>query len=448
MDYQEALQYISSVNWKGCVPGLGRITKLLDKLGNPQDSLKFVHIGGTNGKGSTAAFVSNILRQAGYKTGLFISPYIEVFNERMQINNRYISDEELAQITTYIRPFADAMEDAPTEFELNTAIAMVYFQKNHCDIVVLEVGMGGEYDATNVIRFPEAAVITAIGLDHTEYLGDTVEKIAATKAGIIKPGCDVVLYSQDENVTEVIREKCREKNASLYLSEPDKLTLLSADIDGQTFQSPYGNLFISLAAAYQKNNLAVALKTTEVLIARGYHITQDDIRQGLAAAKWPGRFEVLHRDPVFIVDGAHNPHGMTAAVKSLKEILHGRRAILIFGVLADKDYEGMLRLLLPLAQKIYCVSPDSQRALNANALAETIRQLCCNTLGQEETCGEDDPGLIHEVRSFNGVGDAIDAAFAAASKQDVICALGSLYMIGDIKSYMAVYQKGKDNEND
>ena len=446
MDYQEALQYISSVNWKGCVPGLERITKLLEKLGNPQDSLKFVHIGGTNGKGSTAAFVSNILRQAGYKTGLFISPYIEVFNERMQINNRNISDEELAQITTEIRPFADEMEDAPTEFELNTAIAMVYFRKNHCDIAVLEVGMGGEFDATNVIRSPEAAVITAIGLDHTEYLGDTVEKIAATKAGIIKPGCDVVLYRQDENVTQVIREKCRKMKASLYLSEPEQLTLLSADIDGQTFQSPFGNLFISLAAAYQKNNLAVALKTTEVLIARGYHITQEDIRQGLAAAKWPGRFEVLHRDPVFIVDGAHNPHGMTAAVKSLKEILHGKRAILIFGVLADKDYEGMLRLLLPLAKKIFCVSPDSQRALKADALAETIRKLFRTMAGREEACVEDDPGQIPEVRPFAGVGDAIDAAFAAASEKDVICALGSLYMIGDIKSYMARYQKEKDDE--
>lgn len=435
MDYQEALQYISSVNWKGCVPGLERITQLLQKLGNPQDSLKFVHIGGTNGKGSTAAFISHILRQAGYKTGLFISPYIEVFNERMQINNQNISDQELAQITTYVRPYADEMEDAPTEFELNTAIAMVYFQRNHCDIAVLEVGMGGEFDATNVIRFPEAAIITAIGLDHMEYLGDTVQKIAATKAGIIKPGCDVVLYRQGEDVTEVIRERCRQQGAKLYLSEPDTLELLSSDIEGQVFQSPYGRLFISLAASYQKNNLAVALKAIEILKARGFQITQEDIRKGLAATKWPGRFEILSKDPLFIVDGAHNPHGMTAAVQSLKDVLQGRKVILIFGVLADKDYEKMLELLLPLAQKIFCVSPDSARALNARDLAETIRQLF-------RTAKE--PKEIPEVRSFSGVGEAIDAAFAAASQQDVICALGSLYMIGDIKSYVAENYKGEE----
>ena len=207
MNYQETLEYIASINWKGSVLGLERIRELMDKLGNPQKELKFIHITGTNGKGSTAAFLSSVLIEAGYKVGLFTSPYIEVFNERMQINNCNISDEELAEITTYIRPFADAMEDKPTEFELNTAISLVYFQRNHCDIVVFEVGMGGELDSTNVIDFADVAVFTAIGLDHTEELGDTIEKIAATKAGIIKKNCRVVLCKKADSVSSVIRKK-------------------------------------------------------------------------------------------------------------------------------------------------------------------------------------------------------------------------------------------------
>ena len=418
MNYQEALNYISSVNWKGSRPGLERITELMNKLGNPQDMLKFIHIAGTNGKGSVAAFTSNILREAGYKVGLFISPFIEVFNERMQINNQNISDDELAEIVEYIKPFADEMQDLPTEFELNTAIALVYFSRHNCDIVVFEVGMGGEFDATNIIKSPEVAVITSIGLDHVEYLGDTVEKIAATKSGIIKPGCEVVLYKQSQNIINIINKRCIEVNASLHITNPDSLQLIDADIDKQEFETAeYGRLVIHLLASYQKNNLAVVLSIMKILKNRGYHIDNESIKRGLARTYWPGRFEVLQKNPVFLVDGAHNPQGIEATVSSLKAAFKDRRIIFIFGVLADKNYNAMLDTIEPLAKCIMCVSPENSRALSAKDLANEVAK-------------RNIPAIICDT-----IQKGVDEALSMAQADDVVCAIGSLYMVGDIKSY-------------
>ena len=447
MDYQEALQFIGSVSWKGSVPGLERITELMHRLGDPQDGLRFVHIGGTNGKGSVAAFLSHILKAAGYRTGLFISPFIEVFNERMQVDNAYISDEELAEITAYVKPFAEQMEDVPTEFELNTAIGFVYFSRHACDIVVLEVGMGGEFDATNVIACPEVAVITAIGLDHTEYLGDTLEKIAATKAGIIKPGCKVVLYREPwqmpeaagsdadgpDPVLDVITRRCEELGARLYLSDPGMLTRIRSDLEGQSFLSPYGELEITLAAEYQRYNLATALTAVQALVDGGYSISPEQIRRGVHDTAWPGRFEILRKSPVFLVDGAHNPHGMRAAVKSLADTFPGKKLILIFGVLADKDYDLMLDLILPLAGVVLCVTPDNPRALKAADLAARI---------QERAAASGASAAAAQV--MDSISAAIDEAYRIARPEDVICAIGSLYMISDVKSIMRVPGCGQD----
>ena len=418
MNYQETLEYISSINWKGSVLGLERIRELMEKLGNPQNELKFVHITGTNGKGSTAAFLSAVLIEAGYKVGLFTSPYVEVFNERMQINNENISDEELAEITTYIRPFADSMEDKPTEFELNTAISLVYFQKNACDIVIFEVGMGGELDSTNVIDYSDVAVFTAIGLDHTKELGDTIEKIAATKAGIIKKGSRVVVYKQADSVTAIIRKKCWEMDSVLYISEPDKVIFKKVTIDNQTFD--YKNLEglqIPLIGSYQIDNVAVALKVIEALRDGGWKISDEAIRTGLAATKWPGRFEVINRDPLFIVDGAHNPHGIRATKESLLKIFADKKLTFIFGVMADKDYPDMLDQILPMAKEVLCVTPDNPRALQAEELAKIIEEKGVHAIANET------------------IGNAVDLAFERAAKDDVIVALGSLYMIGDVKKY-------------
>lgn len=420
MNYRETLEYIASYVWKGSVLGLSRIRDLLGKLGDPQKDLKFIHIAGTNGKGSTAAFLSSVLAEAGYKVGLFTSPYIEVFNERMQINNENISDEELAEITTYVRPFADAMEDHPTEFELNTAICMEYYKRNRCDIVVLEVGMGGELDSTNVIDSPEAAVITAIGLDHTEELGDTVEKIAATKAGIIKAGCSTVLYEQAESVMDVIRKRCEEVGASLDISEPGLAEFISASIEGQKFRYPgFEELEIPLFGDYQLRNVATALKTVEVMRRRGWKIPDEAVKKGLKNTRWPGRFEAILKDPLFIVDGAHNPHGIRATAESLRNFFHDEKLIFIFGVMADKDYPDMLDQILPLAKEVHCVTPDNPRALKAEELAGIIRER-----GGEAT-------------AFPTIRAAVDSAIEKAKTEGrSITALGSLYMVGDIKHYV------------
>lgn len=419
MNYEEALEYISNINWKWSIPGLERIRILMDKLGNPQDGLKFIHVAGTNGKGSTCAFLSHILVKSGYKVGLFTSPFIEVFNERMQINNENISNEELAEITTYIQPFADSMEDPPTEFELNTAIGFVYFARNNCDIVILEVGMGGELDSTNIIKSPELAIITTISLDHTQYLGDTVTKIAETKSGIIKPGTNVVVYNQDQSVMRVIKKKCKDEGAGFYVSEPNRMELVSSNIERQVFSHPdFGNLAASLIGRYQMENIAVVLKAVEVLRKRGYNISSGSVLQGLEATRWPGRFEVIHHDPFFIVDGGHNPQGIKATTDSLKAVFHDEKLIIIFGVLADKDYMQMLGEILPIAREVLTVTPPSARALDSAETAKLIEE----------------QGVT--AKSFEKIGDAIDCAMLDSAGITPICALGSLYMVGDVKKYV------------
>ena len=392
----------------------------MEKLGNPQKDLKFIHIAGTNGKGSTAAFLSSILKEAGYKVGLFTSPYIEVYNERMQINNVNITDEELAEIATHVFPFADSLDDAPTEFELNTAISMVYFQKNHCDIVVLEVGMGGELDSTNVIDSPEVAVICAIGMDHTEELGDTIEKIAKTKAGIIKEGTRTVLYKQADLITEIVKARCRQVGASLDISEPDQIEFLDMDLEGQRFCYPgFEKLETPLIGQYQLDNAALVLKTVEVMRNRGWNISKDAVLKGFKNVSWPGRFEIILKDPLFIVDGAHNPHGIRVTAASLKAVFKDRKVVFIVGVMADKDYNDMIEQILPLALEVNCVTPDNQRALCGDRLAEIIRARGVSAV------------------AFNTISEAVDCAVEKAKTEKTgVTALGSLYMIGAIKSYI------------
>lgn len=418
MNYQETLDYIGSINWKGSQLGLERITELMGKLGDPQKDLKFIHIAGTNGKGSTAAFLSSILTEAGYKTGLFTSPFIEEFNERMQINGVNISNDELARITTYVRPFAESMEDKPTEFELNTAISILYYKNNGCDIVVFEVGMGGALDSTNVIDSPEAALITAIGLDHTAELGNTPEEIATTKAGIIKKGTSVVIYKQDAAIEDVIKARCGEVGASYTESEPEKVTFIDKTIDRQRFSyEGLGEICIPLIGDYQLDNAALAIKTIEVLQAKGWKISEDNIKTGFAKTRWPGRFEVIMKDPVFIVDGAHNPHGIRATAAALGTFFKDEKLVFIYGVMADKDYNDMLAQILPLAKEVLCVTPANPRALPAEELSGIIR----------------DKGVDATV--FETVADAVDAAVEKGRSCAGAVALGSLYMIGELKGY-------------
>ena len=417
MTYEEALSYIHSICWKGSKLGLDRTRELLGKLNDPQKELKFIHIAGTNGKGSTAAMLSSILEEAGYRVGLYTSPFINRFNERMQVNHQPIPDEELAALTEYVRPHADAMADSPTEFELITALAMVWFARQKCDIVVLEVGMGGELDSTNIIDVPEAAVIAAMGLDHVKELGPTMADIARAKAGIIKEGGRVVSYGGNPEADEVIAAVCRARNASLC--QPDFSAIVPGDfsLEGQTFSyKGWRGLRIPLVGAYQMNNAAVVLETVEVLRQRGWSVSDEAVRQGLADTRWPARFEVLRRDPVFIVDGGHNPHGIRATAESLRRLFPGRKITFVTGVMADKDVEHILGLIVPLAEQFFTVRPDNPRAMDAGELAARIE-----AMGAKAT-------------ACASVRDGVDRAIQAEGPHGVACALGSLYMSGEVRS--------------
>ena len=417
MNAQEAINYIHSFFWKGSIPGLGRTQELLRRLGNPEKKLKFVHIAGTNGKGSTAAMTASILRKAGYRTGLYTSPYIYRFNERMQVDGEQIADEDVATITEYVKQFAETMEEKPTEFELVTAIAFEYFLRQKCDIVVLEVGMGGALDSTNVIEVPEVAVITNIGLDHTDYLGDTVEKIAETKSGIFKEGGHAVIYRGTPGVEEVFERVCAERNVSLKKADFDTLRLHSHSLEGQVFDcGSRKELFLPLLGDHQLHNASVVLSIADTLIEIGWKITEENIRDGIRDVSWPGRFDIVKRDPLFIIDGGHNPQCLEALVKNIEDYLAGRKIIALTGVLADKDYGEMYRPMLPYIQEFVCITPPNPRKLDAPELAEHLRRV-----GATATPCEN-------------IEAGVQLAVQKAGDDGVVLCFGSLYTIGDIRN--------------
>lgn len=415
MTLDEALRYIHEVCWKGTIPGLERIQALLDAMGNPERKCKFVHVTGTNGKGSTCAMVASILRKAGYKTGLYTSPYLIRFNERIQINGEQISDADICELTEYVKPFAESIFERPTEFEMVTAIGFEYFARHKCDIVVCEVGMGGEFDATNVIPAPEAAVICNIGLDHTEVLGNTLEKIAGAKAGIIKPGCDAVLYRERLSVEAVFEERCKALNAPLHKADFDSLHLLSHSLEGQVFDwERFHALRLPLLGEHQLHNAAVALTTARVLQKRGWKITDAQIREGIESVRWPGRFELMRKDPMFIIDGGHNPQCIEALVKNIRDYLPGRELTVLTGVLGDKDFHCMYRDVAQYAKEFITITPANPRALTAEKLADYLRQ------------------FGKPVTACDVVADGVRLAIEHAGKDGVVLCYGSLYMIGDI----------------
>ena len=417
MTAEQAIEYIHSVCWKGSIPGLGRTQALLEKMGNPEKKLKFIHIAGTNGKGSTAAMTASILRKAGYKTGLYTSPYIYRFHERMQVNGVEISDEDLAAITEYVKPLAQSMEESPTEFELVCCIAFEYFLRQNCDIVVLEVGMGGAFDATNVIEAPEVAVITNIGLDHTEVLGDTLEKIAETKAGIFKEHGAAVVYRSTPSVEAVFEQVCAERNVSLKKADFEGLHQVSRSLEGQFFHcGKRENLFLPLLGDHQLHNAAVVLSVADTLIEKGWNITEENIRDGLKDTRWPGRFDVMRREPLFIIDGGHNPQCIEALVTNIRDYLADRELTVLTGVLADKDYVDMYAPVMPYVKRFVCITPPNPRKLDAAKLAEYLRQV-----GAEAVACDSIPEGVRTARELAG-------------KDGVVLCFGSLYSIGDIRN--------------
>jgi dihydrofolate synthase / folylpolyglutamate synthase len=423
LNHEEAMNFIMATESSGSTLGLGVIGCLLEELGSPHRGMKYVHVAGTNGKGSTSAFISSILIAAGYKTGLFTSPFLLRFNEYIRVNGTEISDDEIDELTAEMAKASERVIKRgmrrPSSFEFTTALAFMYFRKLSCDIVVLEVGMGGRLDATNVIENAEVSVITNIGLDHMEFLGDTLELIAAEKAGIIKQGGRVVLYSQEPSVEKVIADICTQRKSSLTIAGGAGAKINSTSLDGIDFDyDKYLNLKIPLLGLYQVRNAVAALASVDELIWRGFKISENDIRNGLLSVCWPGRLELLNKTPVVIVDGAHNPQGTAALAETLSTLFPGQKISFIFGVLADKDYTGSIKTVLPLAKCFFTVTPPNSRALKAEDLASEIKKL----------------GGVPAI-AFADIPSAISAALKATPADEVICIFGSLYQVGEIITY-------------
>lgn len=419
--------YLQQGAWADVKLGLHRTEELLERLGNPQDSLKIVHVAGTNGKGSTSAFIAGILQAAGYTTGLFTSPYILRFNERIQIDRVDISDEDLLEVAADVRDQALLMDEAPTAFELLTAAALHYFSQKRCDVVVLEVGLGGRLDSTNVVT-PLLSVITPIALDHVAVLGDTVEKIAYEKAGIIKPGVPVVSHRQLDEARRVIERAAAEAHAPLVY--PD-FSAVESHEDGlrQVFSyKDVRDVRLQMAGVYQPGNAAVAIEAAKVLRTCGFSISDDVVKQGLEETRWQGRFEVADEHPVTIVDGGHNEQGAAALASSLRAYFPEGGVVFAMNVLRDKDYRAMVEDVLPLARAFYCFEPpDNERALAADDLADAIRAAAAERAEDFPTCT-----AYPQVFSCATPREAVLAAREAAGEGGVACCFGSLYSIQEV----------------
>lgn len=415
---EEAIGYIHSHHSAESVPGLSRIRELLEKLGNPQDGMRFVHIAGTNGKGSVSAMTEAVLRACGYRTGLFVSPYIKYFTERIQYCGEPIPPQALADLTERVRPVADGMKDPPTEFELVTAIGLLYFQQQNCDVVVLEVGMGGRLDSTNIIKDPLLTVITGISMDHTAILGDTVEKIAAEKAGIIKSHVPVIWGGEDVAARGVIESVAKEKDAAFVAVSDTPLTYAESSLSGTTIsRGEWKDVHIPLLGTYQVKNLATVLEIVTRLREAGLDLPERRVREGLSAVRWPGRFEKLREDPLAIFDGAHNPEGIGAAVESIRACFGGRKVLIVTGMLADKAHGEMVRLLAPVAEEVFTLTPENPRALPAADLAAEFQaQGVCAT-------------------AFGSIPAGVCAGLSRARETGLpLVVLGSLYLYSDVSN--------------
>lgn len=381
MNYEEAMNFIQNTNKFGSVLGLDNIRELLERLGNPQDQLRVVHIAGTNGKGSTLAFLAGIFRESGYRAGRYVSPASFSYEERFRINEENISKKDLCFYMEKIKNVAEEMvKDGlshPTMFEIETALSFLYFLDKKVDVVLLETGMGGRLDATNVVKKPIAIVIASIGMDHMQFLGDTLEKIASEKAGIIKEGCPVISYDNTKEVNEVIKNKAKQMHAKVTFVNSAGIRVLQESLNGESFSYRssdgrwYEKIEIPLLGRHQINNAALALETLNV-IKNYYCISDFQTEDGMRKTIWRGRIEILEREPMVICDGAHNPDGAKSLLSFLQNNFTNQRLIYIMGVLSDKDYEQMVQILAPAADKIYTVAPDNPRALSSRELCNCI----------------------------------------------------------------------------
>ena len=434
MTYEEINSYFN--NLKPFVPvpvnpgellfDLKTVKKLAGVIGDPQDKIPCVHITGTNGKGSTAAFLASVLKSAGYKTGTFSSPYLVKRTEQIQINGKDISKDDFALVAGEVIEKAGLLpaEMEASEFEIITVATFEYFAREKCDIAVIEVGMGGEYDATNIIKAPVLAVFTKISSDHTQVLGNSTEEIAKVKSGIVKDKTDVLSADNDEDVLKIISDKCLSLGGKFHVAPlPQNV---KSTLSGTEFEYIFGGGKISLelktSGSYQAFNAGVAVSAAEILKEKGYNISEEAVKNGLEEVDRPARFEVLKESPVFIADGSHNPGAIDALAQSLKEVFHDRKLIFITGVLADKDFGEMYKPVLGMEKVFYTITPDNPRALKAEKLAEVLNEKGANAVVAENT------------------EDAVSKAFAHAGPEDVIVAFGSLYYMGDLREIVKMYK--------
>ena len=420
MNTQELEDYLYSYTNKYEHADLSRMEDLMHRLGDPQKRLKFVHVAGTNGKGSCCAMTASILRHAGYRTGLYTSPHIIRFSERIQVNGENIPDRDLERLALRVRGVIDGMQEKVNWFEMVTAIGLLWFEEQKCDIVVFEVGLGGTLDGTNIIEAPECSVIMNIGLDHTEILGNTLEEIAVNKAGIIKKGCPTVIYRGVPSVEKVFEDTCAEKHSEMTRADFSSIRLIRSDLDGQRFDAEgMKELFIPLAGGHQLRNACVVINVIRILTDKGWKITENDIREGLKDVTWPVRFQVVSKDPVFIIDGGHNPQCTEAVAAGLDSLIGKNTHIVILtGILADKDSSNMIDNLSRISSDFVTVTPPSFRAMSSEKLGEMIRSkgfqaVCCSTIEEGISTA------MHKAKESDGA----------------VCCVGSLYVAGAVLSH-------------
>lgn len=422
MNYREAMEYVEELQQYGSVMGLTAMQELCARLDNPQEQLKFVHIAGTNGKGSVLAYISTVLQTAGYRVGRFISPTVKEFREQFQVDGRMITQSGLCK---YLEPVRQAAEEMaaegllhPTLFEVETAAAFLYFLDKQCDIVVLETGLGGALDATNVITNTLAAVFTSISMDHMNILGDSLEQIAAAKAGIIKNKCYVISAKQQPEAMKVLRQAALLRKAKFYTADVTRAKNIKYGAVKQSFTyDKYKNVEITMLGQFQIENAVVALETLSALGKQGFPVTEDKLRQGFVHTVWHGRFDVIGKKPLFIADGAHNEDASVKLAETIRFYFTNRRIIYIMGMLKDKEYDKVIRNTYELAEHIITVTPPvKERAMHAYELAQAVRE-------------------YHDsVTVADSVQEAVEMAYLLAGQDNdcVIIAFGSLSYLGEL----------------
>lgn len=434
MTYAEVMDYVEELKAYGSVPGLTNIENLSVKLGMPQRALQFVHIAGTNGKGSVLAFLSEVLKEAGYRVGRYISPTIFEYRERIQINGRPVSKKDLCRLMTRMKKICEELVSEgnphPTAFEIETAMAFLYFKEKDCEIVVLETGLGGLLDATNVIENTLVEVFTSISLDHMNILGKTIEEIAENKAGIMKAGSISVALKGEDEVMKVLKGKALSLGIPLVITDPQKAAGIKRGLDKQTFSyKEYKNLTITMAGTYQIENAMLAVDAVDQLKELGFKIPEKAVYRGLEKAVWPGRFQVLSKKPYFIADGAHNRDGAKRLTESIRFYFTNRRIIYIIGMLRDKEQDEILKETCSLASQILTVSTKGERGLAAYDLA----------------CLASD--YHNHVTAVDSVQEAVELSYLLSDKDTVIVAFGSLSYLGDLMKIVESLS-AKKNRND